>query len=661
MVIWVNQFTLKGIHSGHLKNLNVLHKFKEECAESVAEAISATFEDWVGKEVRLITPSNPNFGELSTSMAHEIARQQPKSPEQIATQICAAIKIKQGSLVQSVEHVAGYVNFRLDYGRASHLILDTVLSENEDYGLVKAETPNAIAVEHTSANPSGPLTMGHARNTILGDAMARILSARGHSIKRRFYVNDAGRQVSILAYGFRLINEPTPDQKPDTWLGRLYACTNCALQIETAKRKLSSSPTQDERNDLQRNLDEWAGIATELESTNKDLLTKVIDAVRSQNDPEAVVQEIGRKYESNDAETVRLVKKVVDLCLDGINGTLAEMGIKFDVWDWESQLLWTGQVDKVLHLLTQLPFTTTAGASATLDINAIVEAYSLRDSFRLSETYEVPSLTLVRSDGTTLYPIRDIAYTLFKFKESNKVVNVIASEQTLPQLQIRLALYAMGEREAAKNLFHYAYGLVELPGEKMSKRRARYIALDDVIEQARRRVAEAMAERTGEFNDNEITHIVHSVALGAIKFAMLNVNSMKNLTFTWDRVLSLEQNSAPFINYAYTRAGSILRKIKATDEKSDPSNLTHPLEHLLLYKIAEMPDIFCEAADQMKPEDLANYANSIAEKFHEYYEKVDVIHADEHVKNARAMLVRAIQIVLNNSMTLLGITLTERM
>ncbi|HYW01245.1 MAG TPA: arginine--tRNA ligase, partial [Candidatus Acidoferrum sp.] len=349
--------------------MNVLHKFKVECAELTRTAISSTFQDWADKEIRLVAPSNTNFGELSTSIAHEIVRQQGQSPDQIATKICSAIKVEKGSMITSVEHISGYVNFKLNYSLASKVILDSVIAQNEEYGLVKTDNPNQIAVEHTSANPSGPLTMGHARNTILGDALARILSARGHSIKRRFYVNDAGRQVSILAYGYKLINEPKPDEKPDTWLGRLYACTNCALQIKTTKRKLTSSDlTQDQRIDLQRNLDEWEGIAAEFESTNKELLTRIIDAIRSQDDPETTVQEIGRKYENNDPDAVRLVRKVADLCLEGIKTTLSEMGIEFDIWDWESQLLWTGQVEKVLQQLLKLPFITTKGASATLDV-----------------------------------------------------------------------------------------------------------------------------------------------------------------------------------------------------------------------------------------------------------------------------------------------------
>ena len=337
------------------------------------------------------------------------------------------------------------------------------------------------------------------------------------------------------------------------------------------------------------------------------------------------------------------------------------MDIAFDSWDWESQLIWSGDVMKVIDRVRKLPFTEIDGASIKMNVNSIVEAYSLRDQFRLSPDYEVPPLTLIRSDGSTLYPTRDIAYTLFKFDESDRVINVIASEQSLPQLQIRLALYALGEKNAATNLTHFAYGLVELPGAKMSKRKARFIALDDVIEQARKRVTEEISSRKESMSEKEIELISRTIALGAIKFAMLNINSVKNLTFTWDRVLSLEKNSSPFINYAYTRAGSILRKLPATPGDYDLRSLTHPLERFLILKIAQMPMIFCEAADQLKPEELANYANVVAEKFHEYYEKVDVIHAEEKVRNARAILVKAIQIVLRNSMQLLGIQLAERM
>ncbi len=641
----------------------VLQQFRAECIEALNAALSITYPESSGGQHRLTVPGSLQFGELASSVAHEIARQKGLQPQDVARKIRGAIRLEGRSLIAAVEDAGGYINFRLNYAIAGPLILNTVAMENESYGLVSVTNPIRVCVEHTSSNPAGPVTMATARNSILGDALARLCTARGHSVIRRFYVDDVGRQVSILAYGYNLLNRPEPEGKADHWFGRLYACTNCAVQIETTKRKLKAirSDQSDERTKLQTNLDEWVGIAAELEALDKELLGKLVKLVQLENDPERAIQELGRKYEQNDKETTHLIRGIVERCLEGIKTSLQEIGIVFDKWDWESQLLWEGLVKKTLDRLTQLPFTKPEGDSFVLDANAIVEAYSLREQFGLSPNYEVPSLTLVRSDGTTLYSTRDVAYSLVKFKDSDRVINVIASEQTLPQLQIRLALYALGEKGAALNMVHYAYGLVELPGVKMSKRRAHFITLDEVVEQAKGRVDQTLTERKQEIGSAESQNIIRDIAYGAIKFAMLGVNSTKNLMFTWDRVLSLERNSAPFINYAYTRAGSILRKLGKTPNNPDCSLLTHPLEHILLFKIAQLPDVFCEAADQLKPEELATYASAIAEKFHEYYEKVDVIHADEQVKNARTALVASIQIVLRNSMELLGIKLSERM
>jgi arginyl-tRNA synthetase len=607
-----------------------------------------------------------NFGELSSSIAHEVARQQQTPPTTVAEKLQQAIDIKGSSLIAAVETVSGYLNFRLNYATAGAKILGAVVRENESYGIVKVESPKRVSVEHTSANPSGPLTMGHARNSILGDALARLQSARGHRVNRRFYVDDVGRQVSILAYGYKLLGKPKPEGKADQWFGRLYTCTNCAVQIQVTKRKLKDPTNEtsqsEERMKLQRDLDEWVQIASELENQDPQLFDRVVKAVQSRADPEKDVQELGRDYERKENQAAALVREVSRLCLEGITETLTGMDIMFDKWDWESQVVWDGLVEKALGRVLRLPFTNHDGLSTSLDVNAIVEAYSLRDMFHLSPNYEVPPLTLVRSDGTTLYPTRDIAYSMFKFSDSDRVINVIASEQSLPQLQIRVALFARGERDAAANLLHYSYGLVELPGAKMSKRRGHYVLLDEVVQQAMGKVKETLARRREELSEEESEAVTREIALGAIKFAMLNVNSIKNIMFTWDRVLSLERNSSPFINYAYTRAGSILRKLNnKVPENVNHSLLGDPLEKLIIFKLGQMPGIFTEAADQLKPEDIASYANSLAEKFHEYYEKVDVIHSDEQVKNARAVLVRAVQIVLRNNMELLGIKVSERM
>ncbi|HMK84108.1 MAG TPA: arginine--tRNA ligase, partial [Candidatus Bathyarchaeia archaeon] len=554
---------------------SILRRFYDECSSALKLALEKTFPEWAEKVPNLSTPPNLDFGQLSSSIAHEIARTKKRTPSEVAKQICDAMQIGGDTLITRVRESAGYVNFDLNYEKATPLLFQSILADGEHYGMDAASERVSIAVEHTSANPSGPLTMGHARNSILGDALARLLAARGHDVKTRFYVDDVGRQVSILAYGFRLLNSPQPQEKTDVWLGRLYACTNCAVQLESIKKKMSLTST-DDISKLQQELDEWVGIAAELEESNKDLFPKVLEVVRKCDDPEADIQALGRDYERREESVSKTVREVSQLALDGIRSTLAEMDISFDFWDWESQLIWDGKVKSVIDNVRKLPFAKTEKLSLSLDVNAIVEQYSLRGKYHLAPNYEVPPLTLIRSDGSTLYPTRDIAYTLFKFMDSDRVINVIASEQSLPQLQISLALYAMGERDISERLIHYAYGLVELPGLKMSKRRARFVALDDVIEQARKKVQETIASRRGGISQEEAETIGRSIALGAIKFALLNISNTKNLTFTWDRVLSLERNSAPFINYAYTRAGSILRKLGREPVNYSLSALNHP-------------------------------------------------------------------------------------
>ena len=618
-------------------------------------------------ESMLEEPPSLEFGELASSAPFELAKTVKMRPPDIAKQIADQIDPAKFELIAHVEPAgSGYVNFRLDYGKAAREILTDAVSSAKSYGLEEIAEPKRIVVEHTSANPSGPLHLGHARNTILGDALARLLKARGHKVQTRFYVDDVGKQVAMLAYGYTLLGEPKPVGKPDQWLGLLYACVNCAVQIETLKAEISrlrevSDPEQ-KTPELIKELDDWKSVARELESMDSALLYRILEAVRSRSEPMREVEQIVIKYEKGEDKTRRIVRQVAELSLQGMRETLVQMGIAFDEWDWESELVWSGEVRDSMKKLSSSPFAVKDGASLALDVDNIAKRYGLDKTLGFAENYEVPPVTLVRSDGTTLYVTRDIAYSLKKFRDADVVVNVIGSEQKLAQLQLRLALYALGASKAAENLIHYAYGIVELPGVKMSKRRARYISLDEIISQAISRVQEKISSRQEPLPREDRAEISKTVGLGAIRYTMLSTSSVKTITFTWDRVLSLERNSAPFINYAYTRAGGILSKAGEVHENPDYGALSDPLEHLLILQIGKFPMIFAESADRLKPEQIAGYANMLAEKFHEYYERVNVLRAETPtLKTARLMLMRALRVVLANSMSVIGIDLSERM
>lgn len=643
-----------------------LTRFREQCSQALALSISRLYHLDL-PDPMLEEPPSLEFGELASSVSFELAKTLKMRPPDIAKQIADQIDPAKFELITQVEPAgSGYVNFRLDFGKAAREILADAVSSAESYGLEAIAEPKRIVVEHTSANPSGPLHLGHARNTILGDALARILRARGHKVQTRFYIDDVGKQVAMLAYGYSLLGEPKPVGKPDEWLGVLYACVNCAVQIETLKAEISrlreGSDPEQKISELTMELDDWASVARELESIDSALLYRTLEAVRSRTEPMREVEQIVIQYEKGDDRTRRIVREVAELSLQGMRGTLKQMEITFDAWDWESDLVWSGEVRDSMKKLSSSPFAITDGTSLSLDVDKIAKTYGLDKTLGFAENYEVPPVTLVRSDGTTLYVTRDIAYSLRKFRDADVVVNVIGSEQKLAQLQLKLALYALGAGKVAENLVHYAYGIVELPGVKMSKRRARYISLDEIISQSISRVQEKISSRQEPLSERDRAEISRTVGLGAIRYAMLSTSSVKTITFTWDRVLSLERNSAPFINYAYTRAGGILSKAGEVQEDPDYGALTDPLERLLILQTGKFPMIFTESADRLKPEQIASYANMLAEKFHEYYEKVNVLRADTPaLKAARLMLVRALRAVLANSMSVLGIDLSERM
>lgn len=645
---------------------STLSRFRRECAEALMSAVSALYRVDL-TEAMLQEPPSLEFGQLASSVSFELSKTLKADPIHVARGICERIDPARFELIERVEPAgSGYVNFHLDFKKAANEILTDAVSERELYGLELTKEPKRIVVEHTSANPSGPLHLGHARNTILGDTLARLLRARGHKVQTRFYVDDVGKQVAMLAYGYSLLARPKPVGKPDQWLGLLYACVNCAVQIETLKAEISHlGGTGDPENrgpDLKKELDDWTLVARELESIDSALFHMTLEAVQSRAEPMKEVEHLVMQYEKGDEKTREVVRTVVDLSLEGVRQTLKEMGITFDEWDWESELVWSGEVQESMKKLSSTPFAILDGASITLDVDAIARSYGLDKTLGFAEGYELPKLTLVRSDGTTLYVARDVAYSIRKFLNADTVINVIGSEQRLAQLQLKLALYALGAKQVAENLVHYAYGIVELPGVKMSKRRARYISLDEIISQAVSRVQEKISTRGDSLSEEERAQIGRTVGLAAIRYAMLSTSSTKTITFTWDRVLSLERNSAPFINYAYTRTRGILAKAGEVQEEPDFAVLTDPLEHFLIMQIGKFPTIFAEAADNLKPEQVAAYANMLAEKFHEYYERINVLRADTPaLRAARLMLVRALRVVLANATHVLGIELTEKM
>jgi arginyl-tRNA synthetase len=257
-------------------------------------------------------------------------------------------------------------------------------------------------------------------------------------------------------------------------------------------------------------------ILGELKESHGEIVDKILDGLTHGPDPDKAVETLIKDYEKEEPTAKNLVRKVVEQCLEGFKQTLQSVGIVFDQWDWESELVWKGDVKKVIENLQKTPFITAHDNALALNVDAAARALGLKQRLFPGLATEIPPLILIRSDGTTLYTTRDIAYHVQKFAWADHAVNVIGVDQKLAQLQLKIGLATMGIKQAVDELIHYSYEVVTLPGVKMSRRRGRYVSFDDIINQAVSIAYQEVTTRSPDLEDRERRSIANIVGIGAV-------------------------------------------------------------------------------------------------------------------------------------------------
>jgi arginyl-tRNA synthetase len=614
---------------------NPLAKLREECTRLLEEALNKAYPGTELPSTRFSTPPNPEMGELSSAASFQLASILRSRPAEIAEKITE--NVRASSLVGSAEAVNGYVNFKADTGSFSRLVLETVTGEDEEYGFLKTSEPERVMVEHTSANPISPLHIGNARNSILGDCLAKLLKKRGHEVAIHFLVNDVGRQVAMTGYGWQILGKPKPEGRAELWVGTIYAGVNVVNELTRLRKELRQAEERGRVNEIaeyQEEIEDYQKAVVELRNRFADVYDALAKKLPEIEDPIAEIVKLNTAYENNEPEAVKDMREIVGYCLQGFETSLGELDIGFESFDFESDLVWRKAAEEVLEELKATP-------------------YVFEDEGAL--------IFEVRKDGTTLYTLRDMAYSIWKFGLADRVINVIGSEQRLAQLQLRIALAAMGRLKMGDNQMHYAYELVYLPGVKMSGRLGRYVTMQEVVQRAEKLAYEAVDLRSPHLTKEEKEEIARVVGHGAIKYTLLSVDPQKTVTFDWEKALNFETNSAPYIQYSHARACNILKR---TEEKPEPDygGLTHIKERELLIALASFPETFEGAVTELKPGDITAYANDLADKFNSFYAAVPVLKADTPgLLGARLALVDAVRIVQGNALSILGIKAPERM
>jgi arginyl-tRNA synthetase len=639
--------------------------FREECISLTKDALKKINAMAAAEEIGLVAPHDPSLGDLSFS-TFNVAKKTVSDPRTIANSIVEKIK-KRKELVGRIEAAGGgYVNFFINDARFTELTLGTIAREGKEYGISRRKGERVI-VEHTSVNPIHPIHIGGARNAMIGDCLSRILKAAGNDVRRHFYIDDVGLQVAQASYGFGKIGSAGGEGKSDHFIGLVYATTSCAMSIKALRAEIERLKNEGKDEDARQKimeLDDWVGAASDLRARNEKVFDTISDAIMIAEEPNVEVAGLLKRYENREREAVKLIRGLSELALAGFKETLDRVDIKFDSWDWESELTsWSGGADRVVERLSRTDLVKVEEGTVVLDAELTANRFNLKERYAIKT--EVPPLTLRRSDGTTLYTTRDIAYTLWKFERANRVINVISIEQKLPQLQLKLALYALGEGEMADRLTHFCYELVHLPGYKMSGRRGRYVTFDGVLDEAVERAYKEVSEKSPHLSEEERERISELVGVGSVRYALIAVAPNKPITFTWDKVLNFEQNSAPFIQYSHARACNILLKAEGEWRKGrapDYGALKSRYERGLIILLGSFPETVEEAARTLRPEMIAEYANDIASKFNLFYDNVPVLKTkEEGVKRARLRLVEATKTVLANALSLIGIEAPSRM
>ena len=526
--------------------------------------------------------------------------------------------------VQSVERVKAFVNLTL---KADALFRDTagnvpaILEE----GKLPAEARKRILIEYSAPNTNKPQHLGHVRNNTLGMSTCKLLARVGHDVVPVNLINDRGIHIckSMLAYQ-RFGNGDTPEKsgiKGDHFVGNYYVRYNVEL-----KKQIEA-----------------------LRQTKPELADKSDDELFLETEIGAAAQEMLRKWESSDPETVALWKLMNSWVIAGFNATYTRMGVEFRKTYLESQTYLLGK-DNVRKGLEDGVFTKREDGAVIADLG------------------KLGTKVLLRKDGTSVYITQDIGTTLLKHREFEPqgMIWVVGDEQILHFQMLFSILKKMGNAWA-DNLYHLSYGMVNLPTGKMKSREGTVVDADDLFDEMHELAKKAALERIPEGSEPpaDLEERSEIIGMGALKFMLLKFNPKTTMMFDPQASLKFEGDTGPYVQYVCARINSIARKAEERGIGSgtvDWSLADSAEERALAVTAARYPEVLKAAAEKMDCSALVNYLLDLAKAFNRFYREKQVLNAgDEKVIATRLQLCFAIRDILTDGLNTLTIGVPEAM
>ena len=549
-------------------------------------------------EIKLEIPPSEDMGDFAFP-CFSLAPILKKSPTDIAKEI--STRIEKTKWIEKTQIKGAYINFFLNRDDLNTQTLKTIINKREKYGFLEKKNKKVI-IEHTSANPNGPLHVGRARNPIIGDTVVRIFKTAGYEVESQFYVDDMGKQVATLAWG---INNLNPKDVP-----------------------ISENTKSDHENVG------FYQLASKLKEDDEKVSEQISEMVR--------------RCEQGDKKTIELVHNAFAPVLDGIKNSLFRINISIDKYVSESDFVKDKSVDVVVEKLKKSKNCDIEDGAFYLDL----EPFGIKG--------RNTKFIFLRKDGTTLYATRDIAYHLWKAKHADILINILGEDHKLEAKQVEIALNLVGAKIVPKIIF---YSFVSLPGGKMSTRKGRVVYLGDLIDECvKRAYFEVKKRREKELSEKKMKEIAEKIGIGALRYNIIKVQPEKDIVFKWDDALNFEGNASPFIQYSHARACSIISKKQDEIKEFDARLLKHNTEMSLIKKLASFPIVIDEACEGYNPHLITNCLFDIASSFNQFYRDCPVLpEQNTELRIARLMLVDATRIVIKNGLDLLGIEAPNEM
>ena len=625
-------------------------KLLEEIQSNIEKIIEE--QDWP-KVSFVVEIAKSNFGDVTCNVSFLFAKHLKKKPYDIAKIISEKYEPFLGTIIKKVDaHQSGNLNFFVDYLRFNKIILNA--SSEDDYGFVDIGKNSKIVVEHTSVNPNKPLHIGHVRNIIIGDTVARILRKANYDVRVLNYVDDSGLQVADIILGVTelgLPKEPPTGKKFDQYYGE-------EVYVKTTE-EYTSNP--------------------HLENTRQKILQDL-------EDPNSTNAKLGNE----------ITRKILDDQLDTCWG----LSVFYDCLNFESQIIRSGLWKEVFERMKEMKL-----------VELEQEGKNAKCWVIKGEKNEEDKV-LVRSSGTATYIAKDIPYAAWKLgilpdpfnytkfhiqvqdkdqilwettldesKEpkqdftGDKVITVIDSRQSRLQKIITKLMSQFKSDE--KSYIHLSYESVTLSSAaakqlgidsggkqaQMSGRKGFYVDADSVFKMLKHNAFQETRKRNLEISENDVMHIAHQVAVGTLRYEMIKQDLDKIITFDYVKSLSLEGDTAPYIQYTHARASRILEKAELEPNFDASFNLLKDTHEIILIKLIGQFELKVQdAANNFSPKVISRYCYDLAVSFNAFYENNKVLDLEnESLTNARLCLVSSFKSTLAKALGLLGIAAPNRM